>query len=165
MVFDSLAQFKHHIKHKKYELFSEKVEFLGHTVSVAGVGIVQAKVDAIKQWSWPICTKDIQAFLGLTNYYHQFVKGFAEIALPLTNLTRKSQDFAWTEACEQLFRALKQWLTETPILQVYDSSLPIAMWVDTSDFAIETPQVQQCLETKVWLPVEYFSHRLSEAES
>ena len=40
MVFDRLAQFKYHAKRKKCELFSEKVEFLGHTVSVDGVGVV-----------------------------------------------------------------------------------------------------------------------------
>ena len=165
MVFDRLAQFKYHVSSKKCELFSKKVEFLGHTVSAAGVGIVQAKVDAIKQWPQPIYIKDVQAFLGLVNYYRWFVKGFAQIALPLTNLTHKSQDFAWSEACEQSFRALKQRLIETPILQVYDDSLPIAVWVDASDFAIGATLVQQYPESKVWLPVEYLSHRLSEAES
>ena len=54
---------------------------------------------------------------------------------------------------------------ETPILQVYDDSLPIAVWVDASDFAIGATLVQQCPESKVWLPVEYLSHWLSEAES
>ena len=39
------------------------------------------------------------------------------------------------------------------------------MWVDASDFAIGATLVQQCLESKVWLPVEYLSHWLSEAES
>ena len=36
----SLLQSKYHVKCKKCELFSEKVEFLGHTVSAAGVGVV-----------------------------------------------------------------------------------------------------------------------------
>ena len=40
MVFDRPAQFKYHIKCKKCELFSEKVEFLGYTILAAGVGIV-----------------------------------------------------------------------------------------------------------------------------
>ena len=62
MVFDRLAQFKYYVKLKKYELFSEKLEFTGHTVSADGVGIVYAKVDTIKQWPRPIYFKDIQAF-------------------------------------------------------------------------------------------------------
>ena len=40
MVFDRLAQFKYHIKCKKCELFSDKVEFLGHTVLAANIGVV-----------------------------------------------------------------------------------------------------------------------------
>ena len=67
MVFDRLAQFKYHVKCKKCEPFSEKVEFLGHIVLTAGVGIVYTKFDAIKKWPQPIYIKDIQAFLGLAN--------------------------------------------------------------------------------------------------
>ena len=77
MVFDKLAQSKYYAKRKKCEFFSEKVKFLGHTVSAASVGVVYAKVDAIKQWPQPKCTKDVQAFLGLADYYRRFVKGFA----------------------------------------------------------------------------------------
>ena len=42
MVFDRLAKFKYHIKRKceQCELFSKKVEFLGHSVSAVGVDIV-----------------------------------------------------------------------------------------------------------------------------
>ena len=36
MVFDRLPKFKYHVKHKLYEMFSKKAEFLGHTV-LAGV--------------------------------------------------------------------------------------------------------------------------------
>ena len=40
MVFDKLTKFKYQVKYKKCELFFKKVEFLGHTVSVSGVGVV-----------------------------------------------------------------------------------------------------------------------------
>ena len=38
-MFDRLAKFKYHVKLKKCKLFCKKVESLGHTVSVAGVGV------------------------------------------------------------------------------------------------------------------------------
>ena len=37
------------------------------------------------------CVKNIQKFLGLANYYHQFIKGFATIARSLHNMVRKDQ--------------------------------------------------------------------------
>ena len=43
MVFDRRAQFKYHVNHKKCELFSKKVEFLGHTVSADSVGVFRLK--------------------------------------------------------------------------------------------------------------------------
>ena len=77
MVFDGLAHFKYHVKCMKCKLFSEKVEFLGHTILATGVGSIWAKFDTIKKWPQTICIKDVQVFLGLANYYQQFVKGFA----------------------------------------------------------------------------------------
>ena len=59
MVFNKLAKFKYHVKCKKCKLFSKKVEFLGYTVSAAGVGIVSAKFDAIKQWPQPANIEDV----------------------------------------------------------------------------------------------------------
>ena len=49
MVLDRLAKFKYHVKCKKCELFSKKVEFIDHTAWATGVGVVLIKVDAIKQ--------------------------------------------------------------------------------------------------------------------
>ena len=40
MLFDRLAKLKYHVKHKKCELFSKKVKFLGHIISADGIGIV-----------------------------------------------------------------------------------------------------------------------------
>ena len=40
MISYRLSQFKYHVKRRKCELFSEKVEFLGHTVLAASVAVV-----------------------------------------------------------------------------------------------------------------------------
>ena len=77
MVFDRLAKFKYHVKYKKCELFYNKVDFRGHTTSAAGVGGFYAKANTVKQWPQPTFIKDIQAFLGLANYYRWFVRGCA----------------------------------------------------------------------------------------
>ena len=45
----------------------------------------------------PTNVKKVQAFLGLANYYRKFILRFGYITLSLTNLTKKEQQFQWTE--------------------------------------------------------------------
>jgi len=47
------------------------------------------KVAGVLNWPAPKTVRDVRKFLGLTNYYRQFVKDFAKIAQPLNNLTKK----------------------------------------------------------------------------
>ena len=51
------------------------------------------KVDAMLSWPMPTCVREVQGFLGLVNFYRRFVKGFAAIAKPMTDLTEKDWDF------------------------------------------------------------------------
>ena len=74
--------------------------------------------------------------MGLANFYRRFVKGFAAIAKPLTNLTKKDRDFTWNNEEEAAFWKLKEALTSAPILQVFDEDKPHEVWVDASDYAV-----------------------------
>jgi hypothetical protein len=46
-------------------------------------GVQRAKVEAISQVPQPMDVSQLQAFLGLCNYYWRFVKGFISVAKPL----------------------------------------------------------------------------------
>ena len=48
------------------------------------------------------------------------MKGFAAIAKPMTNLTKKDRDFTWSTEEEAAFQKLKEALTSGPILQVFN---------------------------------------------
>ena len=43
----------------------------------------EKKIKSILNWPTSKEVKDIQKFLGLINYYHQFIKDFTAIARPL----------------------------------------------------------------------------------
>ena len=38
----------------------------------------------------PSTKAEVQSFLGVTGYYRKFISGYADIAAPLTDLTRRS---------------------------------------------------------------------------
>ena len=64
------------------------------------------------------------------------MKGFAAIAKPMTDLTKKDRDFTWSTEEEATFQMLKEALTSAPILQVFDKDKLHEVWVDASDFAV-----------------------------
>ena len=84
-------------------MFLPEVEFLGHVVSAEGVKVAVDKVDAVSSWPMLTCVREVQGFLGLANFYRRFVKGFAAIAKPFTNLTKKDWDFTWGTEEEAAF--------------------------------------------------------------
>ena len=52
--------------------------------------LIEAKLKAVRDWSKPQNVRDIRSFLGFANYYRRFVKNFAGVAGPPTDLTRKN---------------------------------------------------------------------------
>lgn len=95
-----------------------------------------AKVKVVQEYPIPKSVKDVRAFMGLTNYYRKFIKGFAQIASPLHDLTKKGTKFTWTDACQTAFYTLKKALTEAPILAYPDFAHPFILATDASNDAL-----------------------------
>ena len=59
----------------------------------------------------------VYQFLGLnSSFYRRFVPGFAWIASPLHELTKKEIPFKWTEVCHIALDQLKDKLVEAPVI-------------------------------------------------
>jgi hypothetical protein len=70
-----------------------RVQYLGFVLSEDGTSASPDKTKAVKDYSVPQNMKDVRAFLGLASFYRRLVLNFAELANPLTVLTRKYQKF------------------------------------------------------------------------
>ncbi|GBG72669.1 hypothetical protein CBR_g12240 [Chara braunii] len=101
---------------EKNEFFLSEISFLGYVVTHGGLRPDSRKGAAVKDAPVPTSVTQVRAFLGLASYYRRFIKGFAAIARPLTNLLRKDQPLSWDVECEQAFATLKGALATTPIL-------------------------------------------------
>ena len=53
---------------KKCEFNKLEVEFLGYIIGVEGIKINPEKIKAIQQWPTLTSVKEVQAFLGFTNF-------------------------------------------------------------------------------------------------
>ncbi len=71
----------------------------------------------------PSNVKEVRRFLEMSGFYRKHVPNFAQIAAPLTNLTRNIE-FAWNEKCQEAFRELKSKLVEAPVLVRADITKP-----------------------------------------
>jgi len=80
-----------YVKPKKCKWKVREVGFLGVVIGPEGIKIEEEKVKGVLDWLAPKCVKDVQKFLGLANYYRQFIEGFASIARPLHNIVKKDQ--------------------------------------------------------------------------
>ena len=99
LVFDRFRETGLKLKPCKCYFGQTKVNYLGHVITPEGLQSDPAKVKVVQEYPVPKIVKDVRAFMGLTNYYRKFIKGYARIASPLHELTKKGTKFVWTDAC------------------------------------------------------------------
>ena len=80
-----------YVKLEKCKWKVKEVEFLGVVIGPEGIKMEKEKVKGILEWPTPKCIKDVQKFLGLANYYHRFIEGFATVARPLHDTVKKDK--------------------------------------------------------------------------
>ncbi len=102
---------------KKCKFFQESVKYLGHVIYPGGLGVQQAKVEAIACISRPTDVSRVCTFMGFANYYRKYVKGFNAMVNPLNMLLKLDQEWQWGDEQERAFVKLKARLVMAPILR------------------------------------------------
>ena len=82
-------------------------------VSKDGIFVDLYKVKVVLNWKRPTTITEVTSFLRLVRYYRRFIQGFFQLALALTQLTKKDQPFVWDVKYEKSFQVLKSRLTFT----------------------------------------------------
>ncbi|KAI5333475.1 hypothetical protein L3X38_023606 [Prunus dulcis] len=130
IVLRTLRKKQLYAKFNKYQFWVDRVSFLGHLISAEGIFVDPQKIEAVGNWLRPTSVTEIQSFLELAGYYRRFVGGFSTIAAPLTYLTKKEVNFAWSDKCEESFIELKTRLTTAPVLALPDVSGNFVIYSD-----------------------------------
>ena len=137
---------------------------VGHIVSNKGIGVDPDKVAAIRKLEIPEHMTALKGFLGATGYYRRFIYFYAQVAAPLTHLTKQTNlPGVWTEECTKAFNKLKNRLSTAPVLIPPDWSKPFEVHVDASNFAIGSVLSQKNEEGHD-RPIYFSSRQLSGAE-
>jgi len=158
-VFQRLRENKLYAKLEKWEFGVMEVNFLGHRIIQEGLKMDDHKVKAIMDWEPPKSVPALRSFLGLASYYCKFIKNFAKITAPLTNLLKKSAvTYKWEGACDEAFETLKGILVKASVLKLPNFDKDFEIHSNASDFAIGGVLVQERR------PVAFENKKLSEME-
>ena len=69
--------------------------FCGYTISKDGVQPMKGNVDAVLQAPEPSNVSEVKSFLGMLNYYQNYLPALSTIAEPIHKLLRKYVTWKW----------------------------------------------------------------------
>ncbi|MBW0476755.1 hypothetical protein O181_016470 [Austropuccinia psidii MF-1] len=117
---------------KKFNFGQQELLELGHKVSGLSLAIDQNKVAAVLQKPVPKNIKEMQDFLGFSNYYRSHIKSFSHIASSLYKLCSKDVVLEITKERSDAYERIKHELTNSPFLILTDFELPFKLYIDAA---------------------------------
>ena len=146
----------------KCRFFRLEVEYCGHILRDGTRRAAPGKLSAIENWPKPKTVRELRGFLGLTGFYSPYVRQYAKIAAPLTDLLQDGQ-FAWTEEHDAAFAALRQALLDNVVLHIVQFNKPFYLRSDASNQAIGAVLEQHSSDGEL-RPVAFYSRKLTKAQ-
>jgi hypothetical protein len=160
-VLEVLQENKLFLKPEKCEFERTEIEYLGVIISHNSMKMDPVKIARIMEWPEPKNLKQTQAFLGFVNFYRRFVRGYSEVAKPLTKLTGK-MGWSWGVEQKEAFQKLKNRIAEDVVLALPTDEGKFRLEADASDGA--TGAVLEQEQEGEWRPVAFQSHGLNDTE-
>ena len=154
---------------KKCKFFVREVQFCGHVLREGQRYPAPGKLMPIQKWEVPATLTKLRGFLGLCNYYEEYVPGYAQLAwkimekLKVNGVKSKAGSnlpLKWTEDEKQAFEDLKKALAASLSLHQLEPDKPFQMRTDASHTAIGAVLEQTKRQTH-WVPICFFSRKLT----
>jgi hypothetical protein len=160
-VLETLEKHKLFLKPEKCDFEKIEIEYLGVIISHNSMRMDPAKIKGIMEWPVPKNIKQVQAFLGFVNFYRRFVRGFSDIARPLTKLMGKVS-WSWGPEQDLAFQKLKERIAEDVVLALPMDDGKFRLEANASDGVIGAVLSQE--QDGVWRPVVFMSYGLNKTE-
>ena len=147
-------------------MFKTEINYLAHHVSKRGVLPSKKNLEAIAQCLPPDAYTKVKSFVGLVGHYRCFIKGFANIATPLYDLTsgenkdKKSEHLDLPQEAWEAFDRLKTACLQAPILAFPDFDKPFLLETGKGLGAV----LSQRQSDGRYHPIAYASHIMNETE-
>ena len=160
-VLQRLLENRLYVKAEKCDFHVPSISFLGYIISQGQIEMDPTKVSAVAEWPSP---PRLQQFLGFANFYRRFIRGYSQVAAPLTALTSTKSAYIWTPKAEAAFLDLKKRFVSTPILVQPDPSRQFVVEADASNTGVGAVLSQSSPSDHKLHPCAFFTRRLSPPE-
>ncbi|KAL0879382.1 hypothetical protein ABMA27_003143 [Loxostege sticticalis] len=131
-VFKRLEDSGFTLQKEKCDFFKDEIGYSGHIISKDGIKKAPEKVKAMTDAPIPSNVSQLQSFLGLVNYYRNFVPNASSVLSPLYDLLKKGCKWNWTQEHDLAFQTIKSLLTSEQTLAHFNPNAKIILTVDAS---------------------------------
>jgi Reverse transcriptase (RNA-dependent DNA polymerase) len=132
LVLERLRKVSLYTKAKKCTWAKDSVKYLRHIISQGKLTADDEKVKAIQEWKWPVTGKELQCFLGLVNYYQEFIQDLRKIGRPLYEV-REQKILEWTLDMETVFNKIRAMATDLPFWVLWDPTKNLRIRTNASE--------------------------------
>ena len=109
---------------------------MGHVISAAGVLPNKKKVEAVLAAPTPKDVSQVRSFLGLLNYYGNFLPNLSSVLASLYRLLDMAVKWRWHKEEEDSFREAKELLISTKLLVHFDPDKELILTCDASPYGV-----------------------------
>lgn len=162
LIFKALREANLTVRLEKCRFLDKEVDFLGFQVSKEGVKPGELKANCVKDFPSPCNVHEVRRFLGLASFFRRFMKNFALVASPISELLKKGVEFKWSERCQEAFKKIKEALTSEPVVIQFRSGYETELHTDASSVGLGAILLQK--HEGKWRMVYAISRKLSSAE-
>ncbi|XP_011687071.1 PREDICTED: uncharacterized protein K02A2.6-like [Wasmannia auropunctata] len=134
-IFDKLEKAGLRVNLDKCDFFKDEIEILGFVINNRGLQPSESKINAIKNVPIPKNIEELEAFLGLVNFYERFLKNRADYVKPLYDLC-KSKNFEWNKECQRGFDWIKSQITSDNVLALFNPNEKLVLACDASNHGL-----------------------------
>ena len=128
------------LKASKCKFGLKLIEYVGRQISKAGISMSTTKIRAVQEFPKPVVLTQLRSFLGLANYFRDFVPNHSNVVSPLHQMidhaAKKQSKLIWTVAGETAYEAIKDLISKSPLLYFMSDTAPIVLMTDASDYGV-----------------------------
>lgn len=136
LVMERLREYRLRLNREKCRFGLPEIEYLGYHVSARGIRLSDSKKQGLLALAAPCNPSQLRSFLGLANYFRDFIPQYSSRAAYLYRLAAPRAKFVWDDVAQSAFEDIKSAVSHAPMLHHIDYGLPIVLRTDASTMGV-----------------------------